>query len=216
MAQITISAEPRTILGKKVAQLRRAGKTPANIYGHNVPSTAVTINTNTFNRLHHKLASTTILQLEIAGEAPRPVMVHHATTDPRSGNVLHVQFYQVNLLEKITATIPIVSSGQPESVLAGTGILLQALEFVEVSGLPMDLPPDIEVDVSNLHDSHEGIYVRDLPISGKLELKTPGDELVFKIVAPQAAAEDDVEAPEGETPAEGATEATEETASAGD
>jgi len=195
MADIVLDAELRTLRGKKVAQLRRAGKTPANIYGHNVASTAVTINTTTFTKLQPKLASTTILQLELAGEAPRPVMVHRAATNPHTRKLLHVEFYQVNLREKITATVPVVATGTPAPVTAGSGVLLQALDTVEVTALPMDLPPDIEVDVSGLHDSHEGIYVRDLPVDrGKIEVRTPEDELVFKIVAPQAAPADEVEA----------------------
>jgi large subunit ribosomal protein L25 len=193
MANIPLRAEPRALRGKKVAQLRRMGKIPANIYGHNVAPTAVSINTTTFTRLHPKLAPTTILQLHLPDEEPRPVMVKRASHDPRSGRILHVQFYQVNLHEKITATIPIVATGQPEAVAQGSGLLLQALDAVEVEALPMDLPPDIAVDVSGLHDSHEGIYVRDLPIDrDKITIKTHEDELVFKIAAPQAAPEDEV------------------------
>ncbi len=197
MPNIVLHAEPRTILGKKVAHLRREGHLPANIYGHNIASTAITVNSATFTKLHGKLASTTLLQLELPGEPARPVLVQRATKDPRSGRFLHVEFYQVNLLEKITASVAIVAVGQPEPVTMGTGLLLQTLETVDVSALPGDLPPQIEVDVTSLHDSHEGIFVRDLPVDRtKIEVKTPEDELVFKIVAPQAASSEDVEAEE--------------------
>jgi large subunit ribosomal protein L25 len=195
MAYIPLAAEPRTARGKKVAQLRRLGKTPANIYGHNIESTAVSINSVTFAKLQPKLAPTTILQLLLPGEDPRPVMVHRASRDPRTRAILHVEFYQVNLLEKITATVPIAAVGRPQAVAQGAGVLLQALDAVELEALPTDLPPDVSVDVSGLHDSHEGIYVRDLPIDRvKIHVKTHEDELVFKIVAPQAAPADEVEA----------------------
>ncbi len=222
MKHASLAAEPRTILGKKVARLRRTGKLPANIYGHNVPSRAITLDAHDFGLLYRHLLPTTIIDLRVDGQA-HPVLMDRATADPRSGRLIHVEFKQVNLLEKVHATVPVVGVGTPEPVSAGDALLLQSLDVVTVSALPDELPPSIEVDLSVLVDLHSAIHVRDLSYDrSKIEVLTPADDLVFKLTGAQlreiieeeeaaAAAEEAaaVEAAASEAPAEEETAAAE-------
>jgi large subunit ribosomal protein L25 len=185
MKHASLTAEPRTILGKKVARLRRAGKIPANIYGHNVPSTAIALDKHDFELLYRHLLPTTIIDLRLDGQM-RPVLMAKATTSPRSGQLLHIEFKQVNLREKVHATVPVVGVGRSELMARGDAILLQSLESVEVSALPDELPASIEVDLTPLVDFHASIHVKDLPVDrSRVEILTPGDDLVFKLSAPQ-------------------------------
>lgn len=206
MKHANLVAEPRSILGKKVAQLRRAGKLPANIYGHNVESTSITLDAHDFNQLYKHLLPTTVIDLRVDGQT-RPVLLAKATASPRSGQLIHVEFKQVNLREKVQAMVAVVGTGHAEMVSQGDAILLQALDAVSVSALPDDLPGDIEVDLAALVDLHSAIHVGDLPVDrDKVEILTLRDELVFKLVAPQlreeeeevAATEEAAEAVEGE------------------
>jgi len=76
MPDLELQAEPRTVLGKKVAALRRGGLTPANIYGHSLPSRAVQVPTLELSQLLRRAGHTQLVRLQVAGEAaPRMVLV---------------------------------------------------------------------------------------------------------------------------------------------
>ncbi len=201
MKHATLAAEPRTVLGKKVAKMRRAGKLPANIYGHNVASTAITLDAHDFGLLYRHLLPTTIIDIALDGQS-RPVLLAKTTTSPRSGRPIHIEFKQVNLREKVTAAVAIVGVGESELLARGEAVLLQSLDSVQVSALPDDLPADIEVSLSALVDFESAIHVDDLVVDrSKIDVLTPRDELVFKLTPPQmrdVEAEEQAEAAEAE------------------
>ena len=207
MKHATLAAEPRTILGKKVAQLRRVGKLPANIYGHNVRSTAITLDAHEFGLLYRHLLPTTIIDLNVGGQS-RPVLLAKAVNSPRTGLPIHLEFKQVNLREKVTASVAILGVGRSEMMTRGDGILLQSLDTLQVSALPDDLPADIEFDLSVLNDFETSITVHDLPLDrSKVDVLSPRDELVFKLTTPQVRDEESEEQVEADAAAaEGAAE----------
>jgi large subunit ribosomal protein L25 len=183
MKHATLAAEPRVILGKSVAKLRRAGKLPANIFGHNVQSTAITLDAHDFALLYRHLLATTVIDLRVDGQT-RPVLLSRATVDPRSGVVNHVEFKQINVHERVHAAVPVIGIGKAPAVTQEGGVLLQALDAIEVSAMPDELPPSIEVDLSALVDVHAAIYVRDLRVdTSKVQILTPADEVVFRVTA---------------------------------
>jgi len=201
MKHATLAAEPRTILGKKVAQLRRVGKLPANIYGHNVQSTAITLDAHEFGLLYRHLLPTTIIDLNVGGHS-RPVLLAKAVNSPRSGLPIHLEFKQVNLREKVTASVAILGVGRSEMMTRGDGILLQSLDTLQVSALPDDLPADIEFDLSGLNDFETSITVHDLPLDrSKVDVLSPRDELVFKLTTPQVRDEESEEQVEADAAA---------------
>jgi len=207
MKHANLTAEPRTVLGKKVARLRRSGKLPANIYGRNVPSTAITLDTHDFELLYRHLLPTTVIDLRVDGQM-RPVLLAKADVNPRTGRFVHIEFKQVNLREKVHASVSVVGVGRSELMARGEAILLQSLDAIEVSALPDDLPPNVEVDLAALIDFGAAIHVGDLPLDhSKIDLLTPRDELVFKLTPPQRR-EEELEA-EAVEEAEGAAEEAE-------
>ena len=210
MKHANLTAEPRTVLGKKVARLRRTGKLPANIYGRNVPSTAITLDSHDFELLYRHLLPTTVIDLRVDGQM-RPVLLAKADVNPRTGRLVHIEFKQVNLREKVQASVPIVGVGRSELTARGEAILLQSLDAVEVSALPDDLPPNVEVDLAALVDFSAAIHVGDLPLDhSKIDLLTPRDELVFKLTPPQRREEElEAEAVEAQLADERAAEEAE-------
>ena len=210
MKHANLTAEPRTVLGKKVARLRRAGKLPANIYGRNVASTAITLDAHEFELLYRHLLPTTVIDLRVDGQM-RPVLLAKADVNPRTGRLVHIEFKQVNLREKVQASVPIVGVGRSELTARGEAILLQSLDAVEVSALPDDLPPNVEVDLAALVDFSAAIHVGDLPLDhSKIDLLTPRDELVFKLTPPQRREEElEAEAVEAQLADERAAEEAE-------
>lgn len=195
-----LEAQSRTVLGKKVKNLRRAGRIPATIYGHGLPSESIDIDGRAFRRVHTSAGDNQLVDLVLNGSDRRPVLIHSTQVDPRRNTAMHVEFYQANLKEKLTANIPIHLVGEAPATRHGM-LLLTNLDTIEVECLPDDLPHQVEVDISALEDVGASIHVRDLPLaSDKCEVKTPADDVVVHVVAQQAGPEEVSEAQE-EAPA---------------
>jgi large subunit ribosomal protein L25 len=205
---------PRTELRKQNRTLRARGGVPAVIYGHRVDPVPVTLPRREFERAFHKVGRTQLLDLKIDGEGgSRKVLVREVQYDPRANVVIHVDFYQVNLKEKIQAEVPVVLVGEAPAVLRRDGELQQNINTLRVSCLPADIPEHIEVDVSGLEAVDDGIRVSQLNIPAECEVLTDPEELVVKIgvireVEEEPLVAEEEEAAEGEA-AEGAEGAAE-------
>ena len=214
MNQIELTVASRTTLGKKVKALRRRGLAPANIYGHHVQSQAVEVDAVTLLRTLRSLGRNAILSLRVEGEkAPRPVIVREIRRDIVNDKVMHVDFYQVSLAEKMKADVPLLIVGKSPAVIDLGGILLQGLDSIAIEALPSDIPPHIEVDISTLDVFYSSVHVRDLVIDPKVHVFTEADSVVASVAPPrkvveveptveEAAAAAEGEAAEGEAAAE--------------
>jgi len=193
-ARLELAVVPRQVLGKKVKGLRREGITPANIYGHGVVSLAVQVPTHDLAHTIKVAGRNTMLQLLVEGEKKaRPVFVHHVQRNPLNDDLLHVDFYQVSLKEKIRLEVPIVVVGEAPAVDVYHGILLQNTNSVAIEGLPAEMPPYIEVDVSGLAEIDDAIHIKDLPVSAGLTLLVDPELVVVKVAPPRVEVEEVVE-----------------------
>ncbi|MFC1926533.1 50S ribosomal protein L25, partial [Chloroflexota bacterium] len=169
MAAVELKASARQILGKKTRFLRRQGITPANLYGHSIESIALQIETLDLKNILHSVGKTSLITLKIAGDkSPKTVMVRDIQRSPCSGDLLHVDLYQVRMKEKIKLEIPLHLVGEPPAVRQKKGILLQNLNTVEVECLPSDLIDHIEVDLSGLEEVDQVLLVKDLPVPASI------------------------------------------------
>ncbi|MGB9637568.1 MAG: 50S ribosomal protein L25, partial [Microgenomates group bacterium] len=226
MAKLTLNAQKRVTLGRKVKNLRKQGLLPANVYGKKIKSQAVSLNQDEFRKIYDLAGETEVVDLKIEGEKEsRPILIQNLQTHPVSGLPLHVDLRQIILTEKITAKIPVEITGESPAAEQKLGILIQTVSELEVEALPMDLPEKFVVDVSQLTKVGDEIKVKDLAVDKKVELKAEDDLIVAKIeplaaeeVAPPPPAEEvpvEAEAPEtkvGEQPAGEETASKKETA----
>lgn len=215
MANPKLIAQPRKILGRKVKKLRREGVLPANLYGKKIKSQALEMNSIDFFKIYKEVGETGLVDLTI-GSQVHPVLIHNLQTHSVTSEPLHVDFRQVSLTEKTTATVPIEIRGEAPAVEQKLGILIQPLIEVEVEALPADLPDELVVDVSQLAEVNQVITVADLVYDKKkVEVKAEPTQVVAKInplekeevVAPPPPAE--IVPAEGEIPVEGAVPAAE-------
>lgn len=205
MADVQLSVTPRQVLGKKVAALRRQGFTPANVYGRNLESQAVQVETVVLTHLLRSAGRNVILDLQVEGEgSPRPVMLRGVQRHPVTGRLLHVDFYQVSLTQKMRSEVRLILVGDAPAVAELGGILLQSLDNIMVEALPGDIPAHVEVDVSGLSRFDDAVHVRELPIDlTKVHVITDAEIVVAKVAAPRlAAAEEAEEAAAAEAAAE--------------
>lgn len=219
MDRLSLHASERKILGKKVEKLRREGSLPAHVFGKGVEGENVLLVTKEFLRIFHQAGETGLIDLKIGTERIRPVLIREVQYNPVTGDLIHVDFYQVNLTQKVKVSVPLVLIGeQTELVRLGEAIVLQTLNEVEVEALPTDLVENIEVDITSLLAIDDAITVGQLKYDrSKLTLSAPEDEIVVKLApavtaemeklleeqaAEQAAAAAEAEGAEG-APAEG-------------
>ena len=206
-----LTIQPRTELRRHSNALRRQGVIPAVIYGHRVDPVSVSVPRRDFERAFHRSGRTQLMDLQIDGEGkPRKVLVRFVQYHPRDGLPLHIDFYQVNLKEKIHAEVPVVVVGESPAVLRRDGELAQNLHSLKVTCLPADIPEHIEADVSGLENVEDSIRVGQLVVPDEVEVTSDPDEVVIKVAAPRAAEPEPVpeaaaeEGAEGAAPAEGA------------
>jgi large subunit ribosomal protein L25 len=181
--------------------MRRQGLTPANIYGHNVPSLAIQLDTNELIRTLRHVPRTALMRLAVQGEAaPRPVLIRQIQRHPVDDAILHVDFYQVSMTEKMRTEVPVHVVGSTPAIDDLGGILVQELNTVEVECLPADIPAAIEVDLSKIEAIGESLHIRDLMVPANVTVHGDPDAVVARVAAPEL--EEEAEAAEAEAAAE--------------
>ncbi len=210
MARKELTLEPRVITGKKTAQLRRQGILPGNIYGRNLPSVTVQVQTTEFVKTVRSSTKNEVIDLKIAGEnVSRPAIVQRVERNALTGSLVHADFYQVSLREKMKADVPVVLIGTSDAVSTYNGVLTQQIDTVQIEALPLDIPTHIEVDVGVLTELDSSIHVGDLPIPGNVTLLTAAEVVVAHVTPPRVEAEEEAAeeaaAPEGAAAGEPAT-----------
>lgn len=190
MDRLSLHAFERIILGKKVKKLRKDGLLPGHVYGKGVETEHVSVDGKTFLKTFKEAGETSLIDLKIGAEKVRPVLVRGVQYDPVSGKPVHIDFYQVNLTQKVKVPVPLILIGeQPESVHLGETIVLQTLSEIEVEALPTDLVEKIEVNVTLLKNIDDAITVGQLNYDrSKLTIHAPEEEIVVKL-APAVTAE---------------------------
>lgn len=181
MDKITLKAEKRETLGKKVKRLREQNILPANIYGKGVESLAIKIDKLDFEKIFKEAGETGLVEI-VVGDDKRPTLVHEVQYDPVSDEPLHVDFRQVDLKEKVTATVPVETRGESPAEKRGVGTAVLYLDEVEVEALPSDLPEKFEIDISGLEEVDQALYIKDIDVDkAKVEIKADSEEIIIKV-----------------------------------
>jgi large subunit ribosomal protein L25 len=189
MSTTKLEAQPRTIVGRQVKQIRNQGMVPVVIYGKNQTPENIQVDSFTFERLLNSGAASQLLEVQIAGVGKRNVLIRDIQRHPVRNNAIHADFYAVNMTEKQHVSVPVVSIGKTSS-LGPDVVLVQALDHVEIEALPADIPAHIEVDISRLNSAEaEPITVAELPQIPGVTYLTHAEETVFSLVATYSAGE---------------------------
>lgn len=188
-----ISARGRTILGKKVKQLRRQGLLPAVVYGPAVQGVqTIALDTRDFERLYTRTGMATLLDLQLEGQRARPVLIHQVQRDATRRNLVHVDFLAPDMLAELTLAVPLALTGEAPAVEAANGVVTQLVSELQVTCLPDRIPAALEVDLSGLAEIDAQLTAGDIPLPEGVSLASPQDELIVKIDPPAV----DVEAEE--------------------
>jgi large subunit ribosomal protein L25 len=199
-----LKASTRQPLGKRSRRLLREGKLPAVVYGHDTSATPILLDKLEFQKVFVKSGRTHLVDLLVDGDRSEKVLVREIQTHPRRLGPIHVDFYQVNLQEKIEVEVPIHLTGESAAVKRGDADVLQPMHSVHVECLPSDIPEAFEVDLTPLEEIDAEFRVGDLSVPKGVTVLDEPDELVVRIVHKrELKVEEEVPAAEAAVPAEG-------------
>lgn len=185
MEKINLKTESRELVGRDGKNLRKAGSIPAELYGHNAGNSHLSVNAIEFEKVLRKAGESTIIELDMADGGKKNVLIQDVQYHYLNGQPIHVDFFEVSMTEKLTATVPIEFIGESHAVKALGGTLVKILSEVEVECLPADLPQHFEVDISKLANFDDVLTVADIPHDGKVEIKAEAEEAVAKVQEPR-------------------------------
>ena len=215
MDLIELKTKIRTTTGNGPARrLRISGQIPAVLYGPKTDPVLLSVDKIDLEQVFKKGGiGQVILNLVIQqnGETTtRPAMIKELQTHPLSRNFIHIDFYEIKMDQKITAKIPVVTTGMAKGVEAG-GILQIIRRELEVECLPLAVPESIEIDISDL-DIGDSIHLGQIHVEGEIEFLEEDDYTVVTVSSPkmeeepeeeEEAEEEEAEKEEGEKPEAG-------------
>ncbi len=184
--QATLHVSTRSGTGKGAARsLRRQGKVPGVIYGHDRAAEAVAVETLALTKLLGGIsATTTIVEVAVDSRPPVKALIREIQRDAlKPAQILHLDLYEVRADEVVTVEVPVQLVGIPDGVRNFGGVLDHSLRELEIEVLPGDIPERIELDVTALTIGHS-LFVRDLTIAKGRVLNDP-DTPVCTVVAPR-------------------------------
>jgi len=182
MDQIELFASPRQVLGKQVKALRRAGLVPANLYGRAVEPLALQVDAKLLSRVLSRAGMSRLITLSVEGrKEPQLALARDIQREPITGSLYHVDFFAVLMTERIRVEVNIVVVGESPAVQRGEGVLVQALNSIQIECLPGDLVDVIRVDVSNLDKIDSQLAVKDLRVSDRVKVLADPDEMVVRV-----------------------------------
>jgi large subunit ribosomal protein L25 len=199
MEKLVIEATRRTVTGKQVSQLRRAGKLPAILYGHNIEPTPVSLDRRSATKTLHGASRSSLITIDLEG-TEHNALVREIQRDFIRGDLLHIDFQVVSMTENIRATVPVILEGTSPAVLELNAVVISGISQLEVEALPQNLPEKFTVDISELNNIGDGIYVRDLEVPINVVILTDKEEMI--VILSTGTAEEPEEVEEVEAGAE--------------
>jgi large subunit ribosomal protein L25 len=193
---ISLTAEKRTTLGRKVDDARKEGKLPAVLYGRKEASTPLYLSLSEFLRVWKAAGETSIVSVSIGGDV-KDVLIHDISYDPVRDLPIHVDLYAVEKDKVLQVHVPLEYVGVAPGVKELGGTLVKVLHEVEVETLPANIPHSFEVDISGLSQLESHFTAGELALPRGVTLITPPDEILALIAKPTEETEEtSTEAPD--------------------
>jgi large subunit ribosomal protein L25 len=176
MGKVVLQAKNRQKEGSAESRrIRRSGRIPAVLYGRSGKAVSIDLDASEFVKGTKGISESTIVNINVDGKA-YDAFVKDTQRNIMDGNILHIDFYEVESGVALRAKVSLVMHGNPVGVREG-GMLETPLHEIEVECLPKDLPERIEIDISGLKVNHS-IHVRDIPLAQGVRLLSNPDQVV--------------------------------------
>jgi large subunit ribosomal protein L25 len=196
-------------LGKKVKKLREEGLLPAHIFGAQTEPVNIEVDYLEFVKVFRETGETGLVNIQIEGEQePRPVLVVGVQSEPVVDKYIHVDFHQVVMTEEVEVGVPLVIEEESApAVRDRKGILLTQVEEIVIRALPGEIPENIIVDLSQLQEVGDAVYIKDVALPAGVELISDPEQVIAAIESTEAPEEEEEKPGEEAVPEESAPEA---------
>jgi len=209
---MNLKASQREAVGNGPSRvLRRDGKVPAILYGPKTEPVKLAVEKINLDPIFKGGAvAQKLIKLEIDGiDGSRNVMIKELQRHPVSHNLLHLDFYEVSMDQKIKVMVPVTTTGKSKGVEMG-GMLQIIRRELEVFCLPDQIPESITIDVSDLNVG-DSFHVEELELEGDIDIPAEVNFTILTILSTKVeAAEEEGEEEEEAEDTEGAVETTAE------
>ena len=192
MKALKVEAQTRQEKGSAAnGRLRRKGFVPAIVYGAGQDNLPIQLNEHDFVQiLKGHAGENLIMDLEVAGEKQHKVLLKEVQHHPVTGSIVHADFYEISMTQKLRVEIPLRLIGDPLGVTQQGGILEHLLRTIMVECLPADIVEDFVVDVAALEIGHS-LSVADVKLdTAKYTVISAPDLAVVRVAAPRAEEEE--------------------------
>ncbi|HDH98720.1 MAG TPA: 50S ribosomal protein L25 [Deltaproteobacteria bacterium] len=202
MKNVTIDIQTRTKAGKGVARkLRHAGQTPGVLYGPKAETISLSVNTHEFNKLLDSAGGEPLLftlNLKSNGDSSSyTALIKDLQLHPVEDKIRHIDFYEVLMDEEVQVDVPITAVGKAKGVEADMGVLEIIQRTIKISCLPLAIPRDIQINVSDL-GLGDVIHISDIVAPEGVRLLDDLETTLMTIVASKAEEEEEKEEEETE------------------
>lgn len=166
--------------------LRIQRKVPAELYGKGIENVHLILPQKDFSTVFRKAGETNLVDLNVdSGKKKFKVLIHTVQLHPVSDEVIHVDFMNVRMDQKIMTRVPVKLTGVAPVVKEFGGLVSTLMHEIEIRCLPADLIHEIVVDISSLKTFRDSIHIRDLTVPAKIEILSDRDRTVVSALAPR-------------------------------
>ncbi len=158
---------------------------PCVLYGPKIKNISLEVDSKDIERLYKEIGESSLVTIEMEDNKKSLALIHEVQRDPLTNFIIHVDFYQPILTEKVEATVPLVFEGIALAVKDLGGTLIKEIQEVEVKALPQKLPHDIKVNVESLKTFEDEILVKDLNVPEEVTVLKDPEEIVANVLPPQ-------------------------------
>jgi large subunit ribosomal protein L25 len=172
---------------ENVKEMIKAGIVPAVVYGpHLKANKLIKTNANVLRKIISSAGESTLIDLIIDGKPEGKVLIKEDQCDPVKDNLIHVDFYEVDMTKEIHTEIPLHFVGESKAVKDLSGVLIRSINEIEVKCLPSDLVSHIDVDISLLNTFDDVIKIHNLQLPKGIKLAHETDDVVATVAEPKA------------------------------
>lgn len=186
MKTIILKAKSRDLEKNNLKGNREKGLVPAVLYGQKIENQNIWVDSKVFLKAFKEAGENTIIELEIDDKKKENVLIYDFQEDSLTDEIMHVDFYRVDMKKEIEAEIPINFIGESQAVKALGGVLVKNIDKVNVKCLPGDIPHSFEVDITKLATFEDRITIADLGVSEKIEIEIDKETVVALVAPPRS------------------------------
>lgn len=179
-----IDAQVREKKGRQAKQVLHENRIPAIAYGQGEEGQALSVARSEFVKVLRGAGFSSLVDVSLDGSAPAKMLIKAIQRNPVTHDIIHVDFYRVRMDREMTATVPITFVGESAAVKTLGGTLVKALDEVEISCLPKDLPHDVQVDIARLATFEDALTVGDIQMPDGVTLKSDPTMTVATVARP--------------------------------